>query len=289
MFAYINGRILPEDQAFVSINDRGWLYGDAVFETLRTYGGRAFKFQEHLDRLERSAGLSAIEIPLARAALINEIDRLLETESPTKDIMIRVVVSRGVGGAGIFPTEAPDPTLVFQLRPLPFYAPEVFTKGWSLIVAETRRNDPNAINPLIKSGNFLNNIMAKREAVEAGANEALMLNREGLVAESTVSNFFLVKNGNPVTPPISDGILPGITRETVIKLGQKIGLNVQEKSIDPEALFDCDEAFLTLTSAGIIPITKINKQSLGTEIGPVTLRLRQAYIEHVEDFVRGEE
>lgn len=172
MLAYVNGLITPEEEAKVSVNDRGWLYGDAVFETLRTYGRRVYKLIEHLERLQRSADLAGIDIPLTGAGIEKALLELLSRETTGRDLMLRITVSRGAGGAGLYPTVAVRPTVVIQLRELPDYSAETFSAGWTVIIAKTRRNSPSAINPAIKSTNFLNNVLAKKEAVEAGVNEA---------------------------------------------------------------------------------------------------------------------
>lgn len=288
MLAYVNGLITPEEEAKVSINDRGWLYGDAIFETLRTYNGRVFKLIEHLDRLQRSADLSGIDIPLTGAQVERAIVELLEREPAGRDVMVRITVSRGVGGRGLYPTKPVRSTVVIQLREIPDYSAATFSIGWKVIIAKTRRNNPSAINPQIKATNFLNNILAKKEAIEAGADEALMLNQKGFIAESTVSNFFMVKAGQLRTPPVSDGILPGITRETIMGLAGDAGVPVWERSVEIEAAKAADEAFLTLTSAGVIPVVSIDGRPVGDgRPGRITHQLLRMYIEHVEQFKKG--
>jgi branched-chain amino acid aminotransferase len=290
LLAYLNGRILPQSEARVSINDRGWLYGDAIFETLRTYGGRIFKLQEHLARLERSASLVGLELPLSRQGFSEALEELLRREQAKGDLMIRITVSRGTGGTGLFPASGSEPTVVIQPRELPPYSPATFAQGWSVIVAKTTRNYPGSIDPLIKSTNFLNNILAKREAIMAGADDALMLNHRGFVAESTVSNFFAVKENRLLTPTVDDGILPGITRDLVLTLGAAAGLTVVEKSITVDAALQCDEAFLTLTSAGIIPVVRIDGAKLGEgRPGAATKRLRDLYDAYIDAFARGDD
>lgn len=288
MFAYVNGLITPEEEAKVSINDRGWLYGDAVFETVRTYGGRVFKLIEHYERLQRSADLIGIDVPLTGADVEKALTELLTRETKGGDVMARITVSRGVGGAGIYPVRPVKPTVVIQLRAIPDYPGETFSVGWKVIVARTRRNSPSAINPGIKSTNFLNNVLAKREAVEAGVNEALMLNQQGFIAESTTSNFFMVKAGQLRTPPASDGILPGITRETIMNLAVEAGVPVWERSVEVEAAKGADEAFLTLTSAGVIPVVSIDGRSVGDgRPGRVTHQLLRLYANHIDQFKKG--
>jgi branched-chain amino acid aminotransferase len=288
LLAYINGRIMPQSEARVSINDRGWLYGDAVFETLRTYTGRIFKLKEHLERLERSAALIGLELPLSRQGFDDALRELLGRQAARGDLMIRITVSRGAGGTGLFPASGSKPTVVIQPRELPAYSPATFSEGWSLIVAKTSRNYPGSIDPRIKSTNFLNNVLAKREAIAAGADDALMLNHRGFVAESTSSNFFAVQGSRLHTPSVDDGILPGITRGLVLALAVKAGLTVVEKSITVDAVLQCDEAFLTLTSAGIIPVVSIDGARLGEgRPGAATGRLREMYDAYIDAFARG--
>lgn len=288
MLAYVNGVILPETEAKISIGDRGWLYGDAIFETLRTHGGRLFKLDEHFRRLARSADLIGLALPFNRDKLGADIDKLLAAEPLSGDIMLRVTVSRGEGGEGLFPVGGLSPTVVIHLRELPKYPPSTFSAGWSVIVAKTRRNSVASIDPQIKSTNFLNNVLAKREAVMAGADDALMLNHEGFVAEATVSNFFIVENGRLETPVLDTGILPGITRDLVIELATRAGIVVREELIAADRLDWCSEAFLTMTSAGIVPVTVIDGRAVADRApGAVTERLRKLYTDYVDDFAKG--
>ena len=288
MLAYVNGLITPEEEAKVSINDRGWLYGDAVFETVRTYGGRVFKLIEHFERLQRSADLAGIDVPLTGADVEKALTELLKRETTPGDVMARLTVSRGAGGAGLYPARPVKPTVVIQLRAIPDYSAETFSVGWRVIIAKTRRNSPSAINPQIKSTNFLNNVLAKREAAEAGVNDALMLNQQGFIAESTTSNFFMVKAGQLRTPPVSDGILPGITRETIINIAGVAGVPVWERSIEVEAAHTADEAFLTLTSAGAIPVVAIDGRAVGDgRPGRLTHQLLRLYANHIDQFKKG--
>lgn len=287
MLVNLNGSIIPESEAFVSVKDRGWLYGDGVFETLRTYGGRVFRLEEHLARLERSALLVGIEIGIAPERLTATVNDLLAAEDPKNDVMIRITVTRGEGGA-LWPVEPLKPTVLVQLRALPHYPDEVFTKGWTMITAKTKRNSPDSINPEIKSTNFLNNILAKKEAAEAGVNEALMLNHEGYAAESSVSNFFMVTGRTVTTPPVEAGILPGITRELVLGLCGQGNFDVEERLFRPLEIYDADEAFLTLTSAGLIPIVALDGREIGGgRPGPAVRELRGLYEKYVAAFAAG--
>lgn len=288
MLAYLNGEYLPESEAKVSISDRGWLYGDGVFETMRTYGGRVFKLDEHLVRLERSAETIGIKLPMDLSELAIVVIELLKRGAPVGDVAIRVAVSRGVGGGGLWPTQELEPTLAMLLRDLPTYPDKVFTHGWRMVTAKTKRNSPESIDPRIKSANFLNNIMAKREAVASGVDEALMLSHDGYVAESTVSNFFIIKNGVLMTAPVETGVLAGITRETVLELADAAAIRADEVLFTVDDVYGADEAFITLTSAGLIPIVELDGRSIGTgRPGPIVDRLRRLYGEHVAAFDKG--
>ena len=287
MLAYLNGLYLPESEAKVSISDRGWLYGDGVFETMRTYGGRVFKLDEHLERLERSAATIGIKLPMDLSDLAAVVLELLERGAPTGDIAIRVAVSRGGGGGGLWPAQELEPTLAILLRELPAYPDEVFAHGWRMVTAKTKRNSPESIDPRVKSANFLNNIMAKREAVASGVDEALMLSHDGYVAESTISNFFMVKNGVLITAPVEAGVLAGITRETVLELAAAAAIRTDEALFTVDDVYGADEAFITLTSAGLIPIVELDGRPIGTgRPGRVVGRLRRLYGEYVVAFMR---
>ncbi len=289
MLAYLNGEIVPEDEAKVSITDRGWLYGDGVFETLRTYNHRVFKISEHLARLERSAALIGIELPFSARDMDSIVHKLLKQESADRDLAIRITVSRGAGGIGLWPAEPIEPTVAVQLRELPDYPKAVFEEGWKMVTAKTRRNSPQSIDPQIKSANFLNNILAKREAVSAGVNEALMLNNEGFVAESTVSNVFIVENKTLITPPVSAGILPGITREMFLEIAARSEYEVEERLFTLETVYAADEMFITLTSAGLIPIVELDQNPIGDgRPGPVVGKLRELYKDYISAFFQGE-
>lgn len=289
MLAYVNGRILAEEEATVSVRDRGWLYGDGVFETMRTFGSAVFKLDDHLRRLNQSASLIGIKIPLSNEELGGIILDLIARENPPGEIMVRLTISRGVGGEGLFPRTPLDPTVVILLRELPVYTDETFSLGWKLITARTIRNSESALDPRIKATNFLNNILAKREAVEAGVDDALMQNGDGFVAESTTSNFFIVRDEILLTPPVEAGILAGITRQTVLEIAENIGMIVEERLFRTQDVYSADEAFLTLTSAGIIPVTGLDGREIGSGTpGPAVASLRSAYAAHVDAFIRGD-
>lgn len=284
MLIYVNGCLLPEEEAKISVFDRGFLYGDGVFETLRTYRGRIFKLEAHLDRLFRSAAAIYLRPPITKEKLKEATFDMLRANHFSQDVMLRITLSRGSGGGGIFPQEKLTPTVVIAARPLPQYPPKTFTSGWSVIIAQTRRNSIRSLDPRIKSLNFLNNILARAEATQAGAQEALMLNNKGRVAEGTISNFFCLFQGRLITPSAREGILPGITRQVVLDLAKDAGINVEEDSLALPEVYQSDEAFLTLTSAGIIPVVKIDSHLIGQgKPGKVTQRLRGVFEEYVSN------
>lgn len=279
--AYLNGAIVRDEEARVSIFDRGFLYGDGVFETMRTYDGQVFKLPEHLERLERSAAEIRLKLPLDRDELAAAVDDTLAANRLDQEALIRLTVSRGVGGEGLFPVADVRPTVVIAVRPLEPYPAETYEKGWKLIIAHTRRNDPSALKPAVKSQNFLNNVMARAEAVAAGADEALMLNHGGLVAEGTVSNVFVVLDGELVTPPERDGLLPGITRQVTLGLARAHRIPVDERSLVPDDVYASAEAFVTLTSAGVVPVTSVGGRPIGGgRPGPITQRLIKLFNEY---------
>jgi branched-chain amino acid aminotransferase len=277
MLAYVNGEILPDSQASISIFDRGFLYGDGVFETLRTYNRELFRLTDHLKRLERSA--RAINLPIPGLDFLREaLVRTLRANQVKEDVLVRITVTRGKGSGGIVSLEPIEASVVVSLRPLPVDLPEVFTEGWQVIIAKRRRLPKSALDPGIKSLNFLNNILARAEATQVGAHEAIMLNERGFVTEGSISNVFLVYNQRLITPSESDGLLPGISRQVVMELARRKGMLVKEVSIKPELLFKAEEVFLTLTSAGIMPIVKVNDRFIANgKPGRITNELYQDF------------
>ncbi len=277
MLAYVNGEILPDSQASISIFDRGFLYGDGVFETLRTYNRELFRLTDHLKRLERSA--RAINLPIPSLDFLREaLVKTLRANQVKEDVLVRITVTRGRGSGGIVSLEPIEASVVVSLRPLPVDLPEVFTEGWQVIIAKRRRLPKSALDPGIKSLNFLNNILARAEATQVGAHEAIMLNERGFVTEGSISNVFLVYNHRLITPSESDGLLPGISRQVVMELARRKGMLVKEVSIKPELLFKAEEVFLTLTSAGIMPIVKVNDRFIANgKPGRITNELYQDF------------
>lgn len=276
---YLDGEYLPEEKAVVSVFDHGLLYGDGVFEGIRAYHGRVFKLKEHIDRLYESAKSILLEIPLSREEMQEVV---LETcrRNNIRDGYIRLVVTRGRGDLGLDPKKCPRPTVFCIAATIQLYPPEFYEKGLEVITVPTRRNVPEALNPRIKSLNYLNNILAKIEAGLYGVQEAIMLTSDGYVAEATGDNIFIVKNGQLITPPPHLGILEGITRNTVMALAREKGIAVREKTFTRHDIFIADECFLTGTAAEIVPVVKVDGRPIGDgRPGTVTWELIHAFRE----------
>lgn len=283
LLIYVNGQFVPEDEAKVSVFDHGFLYGDGIFEGIRAYHNSVFRLKEHVDRLYDSAKAINMEIPLSKEEMSEVI---LETcrKNNMRDAYIRVVVSRGKGDLGLDPKNCIKPSVVCIASNITLYPEEMYQNGLKVITVPTRRNGPEGVNPRIKSLNYLNNIMAKIEASISGAVEAILLNQEGYVAECTGDNIFLVKNGIIKTPATYIGLLEGVTRNTVIKLAEKLGITVQETAFTRYDLFVADEVFLTGTAAELIPVTTIDNRIIGDgKPGPVFAQLLKAYRETVKE------
>lgn len=267
---YIDGKYYPKKEAKISVFDHGFLYGDGVFEGIRAYEGCVFKLNEHINRLYESAKSIELIIPLSKAEFKNAIIETLN-RNKLKDAYIRVVVSRGIGTLGLNPTLCPKASIIIIAD---YLAPLFEGKNATAIIAFTSRNSVTAINPMIKSLNYLNNILARIEANKAGVNEALMLNQNGTVCEGTGDNIFIVKAGVIITPPPSAAILLGITRQVVIDLAKDEGIKVVERSITVHELYNADEAFFTGTAAEIAPLVNVDGKVIGTgEPGPITIML----------------
>ncbi len=279
MQIYINGTFYPKEEAKVSVFDHGYLYGDGIYETLRAYDGYVFHLEEHIERLEHSAKLMEITLPLEENGIMKAISDTLAGNG-LKDAYIRVSVSRGTGEIGLDPELCPVPTFVIIAKQFVDYPTELYEKGVKIAVVETRRNHPETLNPAIKSTNFLNNIFAKMEAKKAGAFEGIMLNHANFVAEGTISNVFMVKNGELLTPPLIAGILEGVTRGLVIELAEKLEIKVYEEMFSEAALKDADEVFITNTTMEIMPVREVDDKTIGAP-GRVTKMLAEAYRQEV--------
>lgn len=279
MKIYLNGKFVDAAQAKVSVFDHGLLYGDGVFEGIRSYDGRVFKLKEHIDRLYESAHTIMLKIPLTKAAAIDAVRRSLR-ENGLRDGYVRLVVTRGEGDLGLDPRKCRTATVFIIADKIQLYPKAIYDKGLALITVATQRNVPEALNPQIKSLNYLNNILAKIEAITAGYEEAIMLSPSGYVTECTGENIFLVKGKELLTPPPYIGVLRGITRKTVMDMGAKMGLDVQEPLLTRHDLFNADEVFLTGTAAEIIPVVKIDGRVIGSGTpGPTTGKLRKRFQE----------
>jgi len=277
---YLDGQLVEREQAKVSVYDHGLLYGDGVFEGIRCYNATVFQMDAHVNRLYDSAKAIRLEIPIARDAMKKAIVDTLAANS-LKDAYIRLLVTRGEGSLGLSPKNC-KPSIVIITDKITLYPPELYEKGLEVITCTTMRNHPNALSPRIKSLNYLNNILAKIEALDAGVLEAIMLNHLGFVAECTGDNIFIIRDGKMITPPKESGILEGVTRDVVMKLAREQGIGVTEENLTRYDLYTADECFLTGTAAEVIPVTKIDGRSIGDEkVGPVTKKLMAAFHEFV--------
>ena len=277
MKIYIDGKYCDEKSAKISVFDHGLLYGDGVFEGIRAYNGRVFKLKEHIDRLFKSAKAILLTIPMPHEEMMRAV---VETcrRNKLRDGYIRLVVTRGVGTLGLNPNRCINPSVIIIAGKIQLYPEELYRKGLEIITVPTVRNLHSALNPAIKSLNYLNNILAKIEAMNGGCEEAVMLNAEGFVSECTGDNIFIVNRNRLQTPPLSAGALYGITREVVMQLAEEAGLVVSEPNLTRYDLFNADECFLSGTGAELIPVVKIDGRQVGPgKPGPVTGRLITAY------------
>jgi branched-chain amino acid aminotransferase len=275
---FINGKLFDKADAKISVYDHGLLYGDGVFEGIRIYGGKVFKLREHVDRLFESARAIKLEIPLTREQMIAAIESTVKANNKI-DGYLRPLVTRGAGTLGLDPRKTSDPQIIIIVDDITMYPPEMYESGMELATVTTIRNHPAALSPRIKSLNYLNNIMAKVEGIQAGCVEALMLNHKGEVAECSGDNIFIVKQGVLKTPPPDAGILEGITRNTVLDLARRAKIPVAEVTLTRHDLFIADECFLTGTAAEIIPVVKLDGRVIADgKPGPVTKQLREAFV-----------
>jgi branched-chain amino acid aminotransferase len=286
MKIYIDGKFCSERDAKISVFDHGLLYGDGVFEGIRAYNGRVFKLKEHIDRLFYSAKAILLDIPMSHAAICRATVETIRANK-LKDSYVRLIVTRGIGTLGLNPRSCKKPGVIIIAGKIQVYPAGLYNRGMEIVTVPTVRNLHSSINPAIKSLNYLNNILAKIEANNAGVEEAVMLNSEGYVAEGTADNLFIVKNGALFTPPLSAGALYGITRGTVIELAEQSGVKVSEPNLTRYDLFNADECFVTGTGAEIMPVVKIDGRVIGAgKPGPLTRKLVEEY--HALTKVSGE-
>ena len=281
MQIFLNDRMVPEQEAVVSVFDHGFLYGDGIYETMRAYDGKVFMLGRHIERLARSAALIRLHIP--EPQMIMDAVYAAMAANGLKSAYIRVTVSRGKGPVGLDPALCPRPTFVVMAEEFREYPDTLYTEGVKLIIARTRRNLIEALNPKIKSLNFLNNILAKIEAKERGAYEAIMLNAQGFIAEGTVCNIFFVRDGVLCTPSAEVGVLDGITRELVISLAEKDGIPVKEGRYLPEDICSASEVFFTNTTSEIMPVSQI--EDVKYPVGDMTIKLHALYKEEVSKYI----
>jgi branched-chain amino acid aminotransferase len=286
MRVYIDGKYYDEAKAKVSVFDHGLLYGDGIFEGIRAYNGRVFQLPEHVDRLFASAKAILLAIPLSRAEMVRAVVETCRRNN-IRDGYVRLVVTRGVGTLGLNPNRCKKGSVIIIAGKIQLYPEEFYQKGMEIVTVPTVRNLHSALNPAIKSLNYLNNILAKIEANNAGVEEAVMLNAEGFVSECTGDNLFMVKAGELLTPPLSAGALYGITRRVVMELAEEEGCRVSEPNLTRYDLFNADECFLTGTGAEIVPVVKIDGRVIGRgKPGPLTKKLVRRY--HALTQVSGE-
>ncbi len=283
LLIYVDGKYYPKSEAKISVYDHGFLYGDGVFEGIRSYNGNVFKLREHIDRLYASARAIMLEIPMSKEEMIKAVIETLKKNNLT-DAYIRLVVSRGVGDLGLDPRKCSKPTIIIITDRIKLHEKEAKERGIAAIVSWVKRDPVDATTHEIKSLNYLNSILAKIEANIANVDEAICLNREGFVCEGVAENIFTVSNGIIITPPTSTGALRGITRGVVIEIAQKLGYTVIKKEITPADLFFADEVFFTGTAAEVVPVREINKRKIGDEKpGPITRKLMEEYQKIVFD------
>lgn len=259
---YVNGQFVTKDQAMISVYDHGFLYGDGVFEGIRVYEGNVYKLKEHIDRLYESAHSILLTIPHSKEEMQ---DIIVETVRKNKlqSAYIRVVISRGVGDLGLDPRNCDKATVIVIAEPLAIYSEELYEKGLKVASIVYRRSSPDVLNPQVKSLNYLNNVLVKIASTQAGADEALILNREGYVTEGSADNIFIVKDGNIYTPPVYLGALNGITRQAIISIAKQLDMPLEEKTFTLHDVYNADEVFLTGTAAEVIPVISVDGRQIG--------------------------
>lgn len=277
MKVFVDGKFVDEKKAVVSVFDHGLLYGDGVFEGIRAYNGRVFKLSEHVDRLFYSAKAILLKIPMSHRSICEAV-RAACKRNKIRDGYIRLVVTRGAGTLGLDPNRCSNPQVIIIADKIQLYPETFYKKGLEIVTVPTTRNHTNAVNPAIKSLNYLNNILAKIEAINAGCVEAIMLNSQGFVAECTGDNVFMLKGGELLTPPLAAGALYGITRSVAIELAESLGIKAKEPNLTRYDLYNADEVFITGTAAEVVPVVKIDGRQIGSgKPGKLTKKLIKAY------------
>jgi branched-chain amino acid aminotransferase len=281
MYVYVDGTFFPKEEAKISVFDHGLLYGDGVFEGIRLYRGCVYRLEEHLERLEYSAKALLLQIPLSRAEMAEAVCEACRRNNLV-DGYIRLVVTRGVGNLGLSIASCKKASVIIIADKIQLYPPEIYTKGLSIVTVATRRINPAALNPAVKSLNYLNNVLAKIEAAQMGALEAIMLNDQGYVAECTGDNLFLVHKGVVYTPDVSSGALKGITRQAIMDLCAEMDVRLVEKNLTRYDVWVADECFLTGTAAEVVPVVAVDSRPIGDgKPGALTGRLLEAFHQRV--------
>jgi branched-chain amino acid aminotransferase len=278
----VNGRVFDQEHAVVSVFDHGFLYGEGVYETLRTFNGQPFLFDRHMQRLRNSAGMLQLSVPLADEELKRRCRDTMDAaglgRGPENEAYIRILLTRGIGELSYDPGACPVPSVIVIVKRQVDPPAEAYEQGIRLALVSVVRNHPGSVNPLIKSNNLLNNALAMQEAARRGAFEGIMRNFRGELAECTTSNLFLVRDGAALTPPIASGLLPGITRAFLFEVGEEAGIAVREAVLRDDDLMKADEVFITSTTRGVVPATRIDDRVIGNGApGPVTRALGLAY------------
>jgi len=290
----VNGRITDQEHAVISVFDHGFLYGEGIYETLRTYNGQPFLFERHMRRLRRSAEMLALSVPLTDAQIDERFRETMRAvglgggnDDAPREAYVRILVTRGIGELSYDPAACPTPSVVVIAKPHVNPPREAFEKGVRVALVPIVRNHPGSVNPLIKSNNLLNNALAMQEAFRRGGFEGVMRNYRGELAECTQSNLFVVKNGAALTPTIDSGLLPGITREFLFEVGAALGIPVREAVLRDEDLFGADESFLTSTTRELVPIVQVDDRKIGSGApGPITKALLDGYRKRAQELTR---
>jgi branched-chain amino acid aminotransferase len=287
----VNGRVFDQEHAVISIFDHGFLYGEGVYETLRTYNGQPFLIDRHMRRLRNSAGMLSLAVPLSDAEIGRRFRETMSTAGlgsrEQGEAYIRILVTRGIGDLSYDPAACPEPSIVVIVKPQFDPPPEAFERGVKAALVAIVRNHPGSVNPLIKSNNLLNSALAMQEAVRRGAFEGIMRNYRGELAECSTANLFIVKDGAALTPPLDAGLLPGITREFLFEIGTEAGIAVREQVLRDEDLFGADESFLTSTTREVVPIVQVDDHTIGSgRRGPVTAALLARFRQKAQELTR---
>ena len=284
---YVNGTIAPADQAVVPVYDHGFVYGEGVYETLRTYNKVPFLYDRHMRRLRQSADRLMLDVPFDDDTLLTWIHQTVDAAGDLTEAYIRILLTRGVGDLNYDPKSTPKPTTVIIVKPFEAPPQRVFTDGIRISLVDMLRNHPKSVNPIIKSNNLLNNALAMQAAYRAGAEEGLMCNFRGELTECSQANFFMVRGGAALTPKSEAGLLEGVTRAFIFELGRELGIDVREETLYPKDLETADEMFITSTTRELSPVVNVDGRQVGSgKPGPVTKRLLERYQLRAQDLTR---